>query len=395
MEKNEKGWILLSNCRLYTPDDRGLCDLLIRGGKVLYFGKHPLPLSLPGEIHSLDLSGRIVAPGFIDLHTHLIGGGGLDSPMSRMPEAFLSEFVATGTTTAIGVLGPDFLSKPPFVLFMKARQLEQEGLSTFMLTGGFRADPPQTLTGSVVQDILLVDKVVGAKISVATPITEVTYADLVKLVDEVALASRMAGKAKVVHIHAGLGADLLQPLLKLQKEGHGAKVKLQITHCNSSEQLFTQALEFARQGGYVDVTAGISPHKGSPQAIKASECIKRFIGHSIPLRQITMSTDARGISIDLAEDGTFETIRRKLARELYEEFLDLVAKENLPLSDALRVVSANGADIFGLKEKGKIQTGGDADLVVINDKLEVTDVFCRGCRMVAGGQVVAKSLFEG
>lgn len=394
MAKNEGVWILLSSCRLYAPADHGIRDILIRDGKVLYVGAHPLSLSLPGDVHHIDLKGKIVVPGFIDLHTHLIGGGGLDSPVSRMPEAFLSEFISTGTTTAIGVIGPDFVSKTPFALFTKARQLEQDGMTTFILTGGFRADPPQTLTGSVIQDILLVDKVVGAKISVSTPMVQVTYEDLVKLLNDVAFACRMAGKTKVVHVHAGPGPDGLNPLLKLQQEGYAAMVKLQVTHCNSSELLLRQGIEFARNGGYVDVTASVSPIKGSTGAIKPSECVKRFIDNGVPIRQITMSTDAKGNRIDLAADGTVKEVRVKLARELYAEFLDLVSKEKFSFSDALSVVSTNGADVFGLKGKGRVQAGCDADLLVLNDKFEITDVFGRGIRMMVNGQVVTKSLFE-
>lgn len=107
-----------------------------------------------------------------------------------------------------------------------------------------------------------------------------------------------------------------------------------------------------------------------------------------------MSTDAKGNRIDLAADGTVKEVRMKLARELYEEFLDLVSKEKLSFSDALSVVSTNGADVFGLKGKGRIQAGCDADPLVHDDKFEITDVFGRGIRMMVNGQVVTQSLLE-
>lgn len=394
MAKKVETWKLLANCNVFAPEDLGICDILIKGGKVVHLGNHPMSLSVPGDIDQIDLTGKYVVPGFIDIHEHLIGGGGLNSPISRMPEIFISDLVSAGITTVIGVIGSDFLSKTLLALLMKARQLELEGLTAFILTGGIYSDPLPTLTGSVIHDIILVDKVVGAKISVSEPNAYVRYEDLVKVVYDVVLASSMVGKPKVVHVHGGRGSEVLRPLLKLQEEGHASEVKLQVTHCNRSELFMAQGINFARNGGFLDVTTSMSPTEGYHQAIKPSECVKRFIKEGVPINQITMSTDANGNHFEMAEDGTIKAVRVAFARQLYEEFLDLVLKEGFSLSDALRVVSTNGADIYRLKGKGRMQTGGDADLLVLDEKLNITDVFCKGSRMIEKGKVVTKSLFE-
>ena len=49
-------------------------------------------------------SGCYLAPGFVDIHVHLTGGGGEQGPASRTGEAKMTELVAGGVTTAIGAL---------------------------------------------------------------------------------------------------------------------------------------------------------------------------------------------------------------------------------------------------------------------------------------------------
>ena len=70
--------IILQNAAIYTMDDaRSWADAVaVGGGKILYVGTVAGAQKLKGpESKVIDLSGRMVLPGFQDSHVHLISGG--------------------------------------------------------------------------------------------------------------------------------------------------------------------------------------------------------------------------------------------------------------------------------------------------------------------------------
>ena len=79
----------------------------------------------------------MVTPGLIDLHVHLLGGGGEGGPRTRTPEITLSKISRAGVTTVVGCLGTDDVSRRPETLLAKAMQLEEEGISTYIYCGSY------------------------------------------------------------------------------------------------------------------------------------------------------------------------------------------------------------------------------------------------------------------
>ena len=61
--------------------------------------------------HTFEAGGCIIVPGLVDIHVHLIGGGGEAGPASRTPECQLSDLLNAGITTVVGVLGTDCVSR--------------------------------------------------------------------------------------------------------------------------------------------------------------------------------------------------------------------------------------------------------------------------------------------
>jgi beta-aspartyl-dipeptidase (metallo-type) len=149
---------LFKNTRLYQPAFAGESDVLTGAGKVLAIGKN-LDFS-PSLGKIVDCNGKIMTPGFIDQHTHLTGAGGKNGFASMTPEIMLSDFISCGTTTALGLLGTDASARSLKSLYAKAKALEIEGMSTYMHCGYFGIEPV-TLTGSILEDMLFIDKIVG------------------------------------------------------------------------------------------------------------------------------------------------------------------------------------------------------------------------------------------
>ncbi|ECT0649309.1 beta-aspartyl-peptidase, partial [Salmonella enterica subsp. enterica serovar Newport] len=70
---------LLQGAHLFAPEDRGICDVLLANGKIIAVGAD-IPSDIVPDCAVINLSGRMLCPGFIDQHVHLIGGGGEAGP---------------------------------------------------------------------------------------------------------------------------------------------------------------------------------------------------------------------------------------------------------------------------------------------------------------------------
>ncbi|WP_258030936.1 hypothetical protein [Campylobacter concisus] len=66
--------LLLKTAPLYTPKFLGNCDALVGGGQILAI-VDGLTFSVD-ELSVYDLKCKVLAPGLIDQHVHITGGGG-------------------------------------------------------------------------------------------------------------------------------------------------------------------------------------------------------------------------------------------------------------------------------------------------------------------------------
>src|SRR3712207_3630411 len=151
-------FILVENGEIYAPESLGKQTVLLVDGKIARIGDVDTEaISGTGlECTAVDATGCLVLPGFIDPHQHISGAGGEEGFSSRTPEVQVSEIVESGITTVVGILGTDATTRNLQSLLAKARQLEQEGITTYVYTGSFQV-PVRTLTGSVTDDLVLID----------------------------------------------------------------------------------------------------------------------------------------------------------------------------------------------------------------------------------------------
>ena len=122
--------ILIKNADVYAPEHLGTRDIFLAGGKIVAMAEK-LDVTLP-DLEVIDAAGYIVAPGLVDQHIHITGGGGEGSFATRVPEIQLSQLTTAGTTTVIGLLGTDGVTRSMENLLAKARGLEEEGISTWI-----------------------------------------------------------------------------------------------------------------------------------------------------------------------------------------------------------------------------------------------------------------------
>ncbi|MCK4393007.1 beta-aspartyl-peptidase [Candidatus Bipolaricaulota bacterium] len=372
---------------LYSPQPQGEKDLLIAGGRIARIEeKIEPPKGL--DVTVFDAAHRFIIPGFIDLHVHLIGGGGENGPASRVPEISLSTLTKAGITTAVGVLGTDGLTRSPEALLAKVKALRAEGLSAYMYTGSYRL-PSVTITGSVRRDIALIQEIIGVKVAISDHRgSQPTMDELAKLASEARVGGMLAGKPGIVHVHVGGGSRGLDPILAVIKQTEIPISQFLPTHIGRDTTLLRQGIDFVNTGGCIDITV---PN----EANKAISIIKEFQESRIDLTKVTLSSDGNGSKPRFNGRGELTGMATGDVATLGKTLKVLVEGKVLPLPDALALITSNPADRLGISgRKGSIREGADADLLILDEELRIEQVFAKGQLMVDDGRALVKGNFE-
>ena len=384
--------LLLRNADVYAPEALGRRHLLLGGGKVLWMGAHEpdLPAALGAEI--IDLDGARLIPGFIDGHVHVSGGGGEAGFATRVPAPLLSRYTSAGVTTVVGLLGTDDASRNTAELLSHVYALREQGLSAWGYCGGYHV-PPATLTGSLRSDIALVEPLIGiGELAISDHrSSQPTLDELLRLASEAHVAGLMSGKAGIVHLHLGDGSrglDLVRQALDTSELP--ARV-FQPTHVNRRKALFEEALALAKRGCHVDITA--FPVEEGEDAWPADEALVRYLDSGAPPERVSISSDAGGCLPCFDGDGRVCGMDVGHSGAMTDTLKALLAR-GLPLERALPAFTSNPAALLRLAGKGRIAVGADADLVVLDARANVRDVWAGGVAHVRAGQPVRRGMFE-
>ena len=385
---------LIRDGEVFAPEPLGRKDVLLAGGVIAEVAE-PGRIRIEGvAAEVVDAAGTKVLPGLIDPHVHILGGGGEGGPATRAPEIRVEDIVSSGVTTVIGCLGTDGVTRHMTSLLAKARALEVEGVSAFIFSGSYEV-PVRTLTGSVRSDLILVDKVIGAgEIAVSDHRSaQPTFDEIARLAAECRVGGMLGGKAGVLHLHVGDGKRRLDLLFRLIRETEIPPSQVIPTHMTRNPQLFEQGLEWVAAGGSIDVTVGPDPVPPDPE-VRFEDAIARFKGMNLPFTRLLASSDSNGSMPVFDEAGRLVRLDIAKEKDLFRKFVDILRRELLPVETAARVFSTNAADFYKLGKKGRIEAGRDADLLVLGKDFELSDVFARGKRMIAGGRLLARGTFS-
>ncbi len=387
-------WILLRGGHVFDPEDRGIADVLILDGRILAVGAGlPVPTGI-GEGTVQDAGGRIVLPGLIDGHIHVMGASGMGGPASRSTDLQIDRITTAGVTTVISPLGSDSLSRTIPALLARAAALEAEGITALCYTGGWW-NPVPTLTGNPQTDVAFVDRIVGVKVALSEALAPAhSVEDLCRLAHAGYTGGRLAGKAAVLHAHIGDQPEGLTPLRKTQQLTGIPADRLVATHVNRNPDLWQQAMEYARAGGSIDLTAMQRPETGHPHALPPAKAIREALAARIPAARITLSSDT-GAAYS-RYDVTGRVVGQYMAGPdcLLEVIRELV-RDGLTWGQAVAFSTRHAADVLGLVRKGRIAAGCDADLLLLDPAGEVDWVYCRGRLMVEAGKAVIRGPFDG
>jgi beta-aspartyl-dipeptidase (metallo-type) len=374
---------LIKNANVFSPAPLGICHILVVGETIAYIGPELPELDPRLETVICDADGATVIPGIIDAHAHITGGGGETGPSSRVPPVFLSEFTTAGVTSVVGVLGTDDLTRNTQNLVTQAYGLREQGFSAWCHTGGYHL-PLTTLTGSARSDIVFIDPVIGVgELAISDHrSSQPTLDEFLRVASEAHVAGLMTGKAGIVHIHMGDGNRGLRMVRDAVEMSEIPARVFNPTHVNRNKALFDEALALSDHGCRVDLTAFPDGH--SAPGWSAAEAFLRYRDSGCAPERLTISSDGGGCLPQFDEEGMLIRMGVGNCSTLIETLKQLV-DSGIAMEDALPVITSNVADLLKLSSKGRLVTGKDADLVILDDRYGGRDVMARGRWHVRNG----------
>lgn len=375
--------------RAFTPTDE-ITDagILVREGVVESIGPRSA-VSLPAGAEEIRATDKIAAPGFIDVHIHGAGGhdvmegteSALDAISSMIGSHGTTSFLATTVTAdpndicksseeiasyiaqqharsrpGAEVLGIHF--EGPFISPLRRGVHPPEWIrlpSAELLEKFIAAAKGNALLLTIAPELLgampCIDAARKAGMVVGMGHTDATY--------EQARAGLARGAHHAIHTYnamrpfshrdAGvIGAVLTSPEISAELIADGVHV---------DETAMRVLLQAKGADGVVLISDGISA-TGMPDG-------KYILGGF----EVTVSGGVcRNIEGRLA--GSTLTLDRALRN---------IVNLGASLGDALRMLTLNPAKVLGIEhKKGVLHTNADADIVLLNDRLEVTQVYTRG-----------------
>ncbi|HAA85443.1 MAG TPA: beta-aspartyl-peptidase [Kosmotogaceae bacterium] len=366
--------VLLKNATTYAPEYLGKKDILVCGENILSISKD-IPsesvASLGGEI--IDCFSNIVVPGFVDGHVHPLGGGGEGGFSSRTPEGFAEDFIEAGTTTIVGMLGTDGITRDHVSLLAKTRDFGEKGLNAYMLTGSYRY-PVKTITGDLAKDIVLIPEIIGVgEVAISDHrSSNVSAEELQRLAMDARVAGLLSGKSGVCVFHLGDAQTRLEHLFKATEDGTLSPRQVMPTHISRSNELLKEGLRWVKErGGYIDFTA----NEEFTHVI-----LKDLYDQGVDFGKICVSSDACGSLPVFDDQKNLTELKSAPVNTLMKVFVNMVNEAGMEISKALMPFTVNPARFYRLVDIGigVIEESKRANLLIMSKDLETLGVFSRG-----------------
>jgi N-acetylglucosamine-6-phosphate deacetylase len=373
--------MIFSNARFILPVGiRDGLEMAVEDGKISAIRER-------SDAEAIDLNGRYLAPGFIDLHIH--GALGRDA-MEASPEAFrtICDYHATGGTTSL-LLTTVTAPIPGIVNVLRA--VRDLGGATQRIAGVHIEGPfiSQARRGAQREEFIRDPdrEAVDQLLEFADVIKRVTLAP--ELPGALELIDRLRERNIAV---SGGHSDASEEEARAGFD-HGMRSVTHTFNGMSSARrkgVYREAglLEFALSEPEIMCELIADGHHVSPTLMKMLYRAKGPRGVCL----VTDATAGAGLpegarftlsGLDCVVDrGVCLLADRSALAGSASRMIDLirvlVTEVEIPLHEAIAMASRNSAHALGSSTKGKLEAGADADFVVLSPELEVMRTFAAG-----------------
>ncbi|MCU6726300.1 Isoaspartyl dipeptidase [uncultured Clostridium sp.] len=373
----------IQNIDVYAPQHLGQKDVLTVNDKIVKVTDAGTiqGVTLFPELEIVDGTGKILTPGFIDCHVHVLGGGGEGGFANRTPEATMEGLTKFGVTTVVGCLGTDGIGRDMCALVAKTKGLNEQGMTAYCYTGSYQI-PVRTLTDSITKDIMMIQEIIGTgEIAISDHrSSQPTFEEFARVAADTRLGGVLSGKAGIINVHLGDSLRCMDLIERVIDETEIPASQFLPTHVNRNEMLFRKAITYALKGGAVDFTGNedIDYWETICDEVRVCNGMKRMLDAGVNPNRITISSDGQGSLPIYNKQGEFLGMGVGQSSCLLKEVKECVERADIPLEIALSAITSNPAETLNLKGKGKIEEGNDADLCILDQKLQITEVIAKG-----------------
>lgn len=342
--------MLIKNCRLIIDGAEQIKDILIKDGKIA---------AIQDEISDvtaniINAEGNYVLPGIIDPHIHM-----------RDPGMTHKEDFTTGSMACVKGGITLFFDMPNTIPNTITKEALAEKKSS--LAGKSYADYAFWFGGSKTdnhKDVAEVqNQVIGTKVFM-----NVSTGNM--LVEDDKILENIFRASKIVGVHAE--GDMVKKAITLSEK---CNVPVYLCHLSTKEEV--QYVREAKAKG-MKVYGEVTPHH---LFLNIDDVEKNPLLRMKPELKTKEDNEALWNGI---LDGTIDTIgtdhaphrieekKEKLtfgipgAENSLEMMLKAVRCDKISLEKITEIMSRNAAEIFGIKNKGRIAVGYDADLVIVD-----------------------------
>ena len=373
----------IQNIDVYAPQHLGQKEVLTVTDKIVKITDAGTiqGVTLFPELEIVDGTGKILTPGFIDCHVHVLGGGGEGGFANRTPEATMEGLTKFGVTTVVGCLGTDGIGRDMCALVAKTKGLNEQGMTAYCYTGSYQI-PVRTLTDSITKDIMMIQEIIGTgEIAISDHrSSQPTFEEFARVAADTRLGGVLSGKAGIINVHLGDSLRCMDLIERVIDETEIPASQFLPTHVNRNEMLFRKAITYALKGGAVDFTGNedIDYWETICDEVRVCNGMKRMLDAGVNPNRITISSDGQGSLPIYNKQGEFLGMGVGQSSCLLKEVKECVERADIPLEIALSAITSNPAETLNLKGKGKIEEGNDADLCILDQKLQITEVIAKG-----------------
>lgn len=343
--------MLVKNCRLIIDGIEQIKDILIENEKIVSIEDEILKKDC-GEI--IDAEGRYVIPGVIDPHVHM-----------RDPGLTHKEDFTTGSMACAKGGVTTFFDMPNTVpnTITKDNLLEKKKthIGTSYVDYGFWFGGSKTDNHNEVKEVQ--NDVVATKVFM-----NVSTGNM--LVEDEKVLENIFKSSKLVGVHAE--GKMVQKAISISE-----KTNVPVYLCHLSTEKEIEYLREAKAKG-LKVYGEVTPHH---LFLNEKDVEKNPLLRMKPELKTERDNEALWEGI---LDGTIDTIGTDHAPHRIEEkiekltfgipgvenslemMLKAVKCDKISFEKLIKIMSENTAKIFGIKNKGKIALGYDADLVIVD-----------------------------
>jgi dihydroorotase len=383
--------LVLSNAKIYTR--RGIVEagLAIDNGRIFRIAKET---NLPKASTKLDLQGCIVLPGLIDMHVHL-----------RDQQLAYKEDFFTGTSAAAAggvTLTADMPNNKPVTMSSKSlRERMKLAEKRIIVNVAFYSAFPATLEEipSIVEDgavgfkLFLSQRIGGLDIEdndvllrafnkvgeMNAPVA--VHAEDKEILENIKNKMKQAGRNDMnAHLEVHTPNAEMKAIHRITQFVKESMVRVHFCHVSSAAGL--NAFLTAKKMG-LSVTCEVTPHHLFLSHEQLKRCRTIAVIHP-PLRtnkdiKALWNALTHGLIDTIASDHAPHTIEEKEAKSIWDVkpgipglettlplLLTQINEGKLALSDLVKMTSEKPAEILNLKDRGSLDQGYLADLVVVD-----------------------------